>query len=94
MVSDIRDREELNCWSDLFPHEPSQGKCEFASQSKNEEAFSVKKNVMVLIIVIIGLVGASYYGYQQWKKLQPPPPDPNAVYNPYLPPPNTLPGNK
>jgi len=54
----------------------------------------VKKNVMVLIIVIIGLVGASYYGYQQWKKLQPPPPDPNAVYNPYLPPPNTLPGNK
>jgi len=34
----------------------------------------VKKNVIVLIIVLIGLVFACRYTYNQWRKMHPRPP--------------------
>jgi hypothetical protein len=52
----------------------------------------MKKNLGVLILLLVVLVFAGYYGYSQWKKMQPPPIDPNQMYNPYLPPQMPAPG--
>jgi hypothetical protein len=58
------------------------------SNLDREAKSGMNKNIVVLIVAFVVLVGAGYYAYAKWKSLQPPPFDPRQVQqNPYMPPP-------